>query len=808
MILSSSSTTSTTALPPPTMRGDELPWDLDAARIAIRSSRDETPTPPPPMTDVSVLRFSVRILSPTTTAMLQHVESAQRDGGGGGGGGGNAEEFDSDTDAVPGSDPGSPFQIQSIELCFNSDFSSSGRPISIRFATTLPNITHTLTPPSLAQPTPPHYIHEIPNILDLTRRDSCRGRPFAVLSWLCILSLLLLGLYLASLCIPLLSFLHYRHQDTAPPAATAPTGDRYILAFSNVTKRVPSFEKLLPLLRLRFSLASSLDDVLAAPTPDFGKAAHVSLRTHGDLTSFLWDRVPVEPHTGTEDLLLTSSLLGKRAASIAILWRRLCSQHLHASVFLDDITFALYLTEMAPPVADRNDKPQHDPKMDVADSSFYTRRLRDGLFTTKRVTWLGACQFCRNPDDDDTRTTTETSHDTTTTMPSTPAAWHFACLPQFCSLSTNSTIHKRQETTARNKHSRQNNDKKDGDEDAITSFLLEWAASQSARRFTALRSAPIDLNGEPIYHDNQHPFTEADEIASPDLPGEDHLFALLRQLVELIASIDEVVACINRRGILQHARRPRPINPSSTHTKRTFAVSRLAEWLFDSGPAAITAPTLEETEAAGIAYGVAFLSSFRNDTLLPLVRALGPIAAGASYACTLSTRLSLALDTQSAGQEAPVVNVVVEEEEEVAADGVPTSRRYAPPTATTTTTTTTINVQYVTRTTDIAVDVAALRAEFETMRATADRRERAREPRRQQQREAVIKAREKMKQEQERWRAEPDSFGPGPDATDEQSDALLLQDIAEGLSVGSMDRLADSLKGYRLSFTSDHEDQG
>ncbi|KAK1957371.1 hypothetical protein LY78DRAFT_686266 [Colletotrichum sublineola] len=734
--------------------------------------------------DVSVLRFSVRILSPTTRAILRrHIDDHDI----------HDDEFDSSADPDP-------LQIQSIELCFNADFSSSERPISIRFATTEPQITHTLTPPSLPQPTPPYYIHEIPNILDLTRPNTRRRHQPIIpsLSW-CIYTLSFFSLVLCLACLytPFLSLfplitqscqLHHHYQDAALPVATAAIGDRYVLAFSNATNRVSALEKLLPLLRLRFSLTLSLDNVLADPAPDFTKAADVSLRTYANLTSFLWNRFPAETHsdTDTENLLLATRLLAKRTANIAILWRRLCSQHLHALVFLEDVRFALYLIEMAPDPAGA---------AAAANSSFYTRFLREGLLSTERVTWLGTCHFC--PDLHDTPTTFTPSHGTS--MPPTPPAWHFACSPRFSLLFPNMTIYKQQETT-RDNQSRKNSSSYDN-KDAITSFLLEWAASQSARRFDALRSSPTDLDGEPLYPDNQHPFTEADEITEPYLPGEGNLFALVRQLVELVASIDEVVACLDGWGLLGLAH-PQPVK-SQTDTGGAFAVSRLAGWLSKLGPVAgpsSTTQTLEKAEAAGIAYGAAFFTSLRNDTLLPLVRSLGSIAAGASYACMLSTRLSIALNIQTAAHKAAVVNVFINN---TATNGVSTSHR-SPPTGTTT-----INVQYVSYTTDIAGDIAVLRGEFETMQATADREEQARGPRRQQQREAAIKARKEVKQELQRWQTESDFSGSGSDKTDRQSDTLL-EEIAEGLSTGSSSlyQLYDWVKEYRLPVASGHEDQG
>ncbi|KAL0929970.1 uncharacterized protein CTRU02_215179 [Colletotrichum truncatum] len=241
--------------------------------------------------------------------------------------------------------------------------------------------------------------------------------------------------------------------------------------------------------------------------------------------------------------------------------------------------------------------------------------IRAALFDADRDPFVAACRLC-DPAAAPVRFTYDPA------MPVSPPvrSWHFACLPDF--------IH----TVAGN--------------NTTAAFLLEWATTRSAQRFETLHDAPLDVDDNPLFPDNQHPFSEAEEVVSAKLPAEAAVFALTRHLAEVAVSIATLASLLVERGIITPVadttssdpyKPGQSGEPPSSENPRPVQRPWFSSWL------GYKPPEQAKTTSA-ISDNVNALSAIRNGTVIPVIRLIGQAAAGFGSVCVLSADVLRDLD--------------------------------------------------------------------------------------------------------------------------------------------------------------------
>ncbi|GJC86228.1 hypothetical protein ColLi_09066 [Colletotrichum liriopes] len=71
-----------------------------------------------------------------------------------------------------------------------------------------------------------------------------------------------------------------------------------------------------------------------------------------------------------------------------------------------------------------------------------------------------------------------------------------------------------------------------------------WAVARSAERCRAPRHPRLDVDGEPLNLNQEHPFNEAEDIVYYVVTAESEVFVLARNIVELAVAIDELPALV------------------------------------------------------------------------------------------------------------------------------------------------------------------------------------------------------------------------------------------------------------------------
>ncbi|WYZ36208.1 hypothetical protein EsH8_XI_000091 [Colletotrichum jinshuiense] len=572
---------------------------------SLHQQRSRRMTPPPPTAVVhpadcfSALRFSVKLPGPSSFPLRQDGLSRDADA--------NSElEADNDTD-VDADDAG---QLQSVELCFHYEFISTHEPISLHFDACGASSIVQYRESSLVvpTPTPPRFIHEFPAILDLTVPPSSpdpaiqgttAGRD-AALHVEMVPARDNISSFLSSPLLP--SFYGRSRRQSSSPivlSSTPSLGLALSLAFGlilgfllasllfMVTK--PIHRRILTIDRLRLSLIEPLQDLV-------GHHADADFFRHFDsLTQDVCLKARIlisaqasKSHT-REDVLLTCDHIGQRTILARSLWSDLGAQlHSERQRIVENLGFTARML--------RN---MHD----APESNNVTAVYRLTLLNAQLASWIESCHLCHPPPP---RPVAPPPHAAPPSLRDEVA--HYACDPALAPLFV--SVHNNSNAVE------------------IQSHLLRWALARSERRRMALRRPLIDLDGKPLFPNNQHPYDEADDVQETRLDDESTLLALTRHTLELYVALDELLA-----QLAQHV-----------------LGNALQQQHFHD---ALASPWEADFEHA-IRDGAALLADIRDTSILPHARRLSHASAGMARACVLLGELEAHIDElHRAGGQAP-----------------------------------------------------------------------------------------------------------------------------------------------------------
>ncbi|KAK1569552.1 uncharacterized protein LY79DRAFT_571691 [Colletotrichum navitas] len=491
---------------------------------------------------------------------------------------------------------------QCFELCFHAGFVPGPDPVSLHI---LPSgrIEHHDPAPLLRTPHPPYYIHELPDLIDLTHTaddaaittamapnpssSSSSNTPPRLVTWLLLITLYTIAVLTGGVVLG--RRLHPSNVEHLSPSSrpllSLPHAT-YVLDVAAVptTRPLSLYEDILSLERLHLAAKADIAEVMAT-SPDLGLNCELgklvsrmsrdifALNKHND------DNNPVVPTPPTlyADIKLTCQHISHRLMKLHRSLRALKA----ASLYHSDtkLFFTAWMLETA--------------AEDGYDATSLPLAYAKGLLDPERDVWQ-QCHFCSTPPP------APVDAYVTVLVPD----WHFACDMSFLNLSASLSSYPAA---------------------AINNYFKSWGKQQSARRFAALRNPPLDVDDTPMYPNNQHPFDEADEIHDALLPGESDLNGLVRNVVEISTAIDELLDLLGTLNIsavsgLQADNAPSP--PEVVSSKLWWQIPR-------SRPAPIAATDRQ----IRIRRGTARLVNLQNDLLTPLVRSLGRASASMTVAC-------------------------------------------------------------------------------------------------------------------------------------------------------------------------------
>ncbi|GJC89362.1 hypothetical protein ColLi_12200 [Colletotrichum liriopes] len=514
-------------------------------------------------------------------------------------------------------------QLQPIELCFHDDFvADAARPLSLHLAGHAPSrlLEYDFTL-ELPRPSPPYYIHEIPDVVDLTLAagHASPGTSYKTISFLVVLSRLVLafciGLAVGHTAAGVRSGggVYNDTPGNATARLAAHDGFTYALRSSNTTTPIGLYRSVLPLERLRLSLVEPVHDVLLAPTPtafrDLGQAIDYTCLN----VSSLFARMPHAAGRPTglatpRDLALTCRLLSHRLYSLQVPWARLRTSPLTpVASSIRKVSLTALLLESA-----------HD-------APSFVDAYRRGLFSPdSSPRTASVCRFCEpttsSPADEKDRykqgaggRKDDAAGDGEEDGPG-PSRWHFACDPSFGAFA--------QDTPPQ------------GASADMAAYLDAWGKRRSAGRRFSFQALSPEANAF-------GPLAGAADVSIPVLPSEGELLALTRHLVELSVGITELVHQLSTHGLGVAVSTPRETVPGFTATQAGFA-NRL--WGLLRPPSPEVHP-----EAASIDRDTARLLAFQRSTITPLIQTLGPAAAKTMHACALGSDLEVFLGALSRG---------------------------------------------------------------------------------------------------------------------------------------------------------------
>ncbi|GKT97639.1 hypothetical protein Ct61P_15489 [Colletotrichum tofieldiae] len=417
---------------------------------------------------------------------------------------------------------------------------------------------------------------------------------------------------------------HYIHELPDPRSTYA------FFVDNATTETLRLYDAVLPIERLRLSLLGApLQDTLATINPELISELDRTVRyTCRNTSSYLATEPPPSavPENLDRDIGLVCHSLSHRVRNFASSWRRLRTADSGNPV--GNLRFTAWMLDVA----------ARSGAGPTALAAAYSR----GLMNPDQAPWLATCQLCAPSPNTAGDAAADAAAPTSSLSPSASskswprppdvnvpvASWHFACDPAFSQL---------------------------GDQPAgssIMSFLLSWGRRQSDDRFATLRSACLDVDGEPLYPNNQHPFHEADDIHS-DLTFESDLLAMLRNLVELSTAIDDLIHLLRYRNLLP----PTNTSPPSGH-QQTDPKPRepLRNPWWHTIPSLLPVLTrlrtvpLAQREALAIRYGIEHMANIRNVTLVHTIRSLGVVAVGMTKACAMLAEQRIKIEELDAGR--------------------------------------------------------------------------------------------------------------------------------------------------------------
>ncbi|KAK2053698.1 hypothetical protein LY76DRAFT_649658 [Colletotrichum caudatum] len=452
-----------------------------------------------------------------------------------------------------GDDDNIPTAVQPIELCFHCDFVvDPDQPLSLHLSGPRREILYYHPPQAcLPRPSPPCYIHEIDDIIDLSLAHQTppppppslssvtppRGRLFAArtsnLVFLCVG--LLTGIVVAWL-------LHHGAFPSKPTPAVSsstnhvdsdssnkssstshdnskiirgPDGFIYNVRLVNRTEPLNLYRAAIPLDRLRRSLPEPLYDALAVPAEPLSLLADVGRLlsdTCLNATSFF---AHTKTHSDTRNITFACQHLHSRLSNLRALWvplRVTSAASLFESSSHGSPIAALLLREAS------------------NTASFLTAYREAFIFRpSEHLPWpVALCQFCSSkaatrdvvrPYDIIADSSNAHSNDSQTHH------WHFACDGSF---STSDPDNLPPLSVP-----------------GIVSRLESWARNQSARRYSGLQSAI----GKVALDRRLRQMLDMPDMALPVMPAEGELLAITRQVAELSMGIQELLERLSQYDI-------------------------------------------------------------------------------------------------------------------------------------------------------------------------------------------------------------------------------------------------------------------
>ncbi|KAJ0167502.1 hypothetical protein CTA2_2189 [Colletotrichum tanaceti] len=567
-------------------------------------------------------------------------------------------------------DDGGIQDTQCFELCFHPGFVPNPDPISLHMLSS-GRIEHHDPAPVLRTPRPPCYIHELPDLIDLTDTvdDATSATPVALHArstrpiMQSLLTMLLYTVVVLSSGLILGRRLHpsgthtvrphpraQRHEAapsdfTSFPASSLPPPPpphaTYVLDIDAepTIQALSLYNDVLPLERLHLAAEADVAEVMATD-PDLGLDCELNKlvsRVCRDV-SFLIDNELVPsvstPATIHADIKLTCQHIFNRFLKLHRPLRDLKATSPHNSHMDTKLSFAAWMLDTA----------VEGGYSSISLPQAYAKSLLD----PDREVWQ-QCRFCSSSG----------------LPPVDIADWHFACDPSFFNLSA--SLASRPAA-------------------AVNNYFTSWGKHQSARRFAALRNSPLDVDDTPLYPNNQHPFDEADDIHTW-LPNESPLNSLLRNIVETATAVDELLDLLGALNVSA-------VSGSQANDTK-LSLPEVSWWRrLRSQP---RSTPLASGRRDAIRQGTARLAQLQNDLLTPLVRSLGRASASMAMACAEADRQRARIGRLAAGRdwERPTAHIVED-------DGGALSS----------TNTVTVHVARTVFTADIAAEASVLHAEL------------------------------------------------------------------------------------------------
>ncbi|GKT82017.1 hypothetical protein ColTof4_14440 [Colletotrichum tofieldiae] len=520
------------------------------------------------------------------------------------------EATDPDMDADLYADLKTNTQLQQFELCFHHGFVASPLPVSLHFdGNGGDSVLRYPAPLVLTRPTPPSFIYEVHDILDLAGGEGVstpRDDPSQDHH------------HLAANSHSVVAHCH-RHRPEDPTQRSAPVG---------------IFQDMIGTERLRLSMSEMLletlsphnRDVLSRLSDATNKVCH---HLHVFLTTCEFSYKTPPSRNARHAHLLCQAL--KQRIHYAL--HLVPSLHIHLTDrWLPEIqrNFNFFALELQKLSNAGNDK--HGVGAGVEDViNVYKDLILNPWFST-RVSGLsnlcpGASRQWQQRQQQQQTPSSSTSSSRHMTVYSASAArisaegWHhFACDPSFPE-SFNLT------------------------DDGGTALrrLSAWAAARALHRDASVYdTAPFDGDGDALFPNNRPPYGRADDGVKMKLAKEDEVLALTRHVVEISFALGHVVGYIATDDMLRDA-----VQVGASHAAVKPSATALTWWNLWSGrlsPWPSPSPSFASDTKAAIRSGVEQWFEIKRTALEPLARNLSRASVGMSFAWAQTQALGSRLD--------------------------------------------------------------------------------------------------------------------------------------------------------------------
>ncbi|GJC90589.1 hypothetical protein ColLi_13427 [Colletotrichum liriopes] len=467
-------------------------------------------------------------------------------------------------------------QLQPFELCFHDDFlADDTRPISLHFHTS--STGHPLVtffPPLLtySTPSPPHYVHELPSIIDLTTsmtlessrspRSSSpafdyylapvlhhsesppsedhsdpRSRPLTgrrpsspttynnTPPWLLLLGIVIVALATAfCLAFTKTSCAHGPHPlNDETHCYQAHNDTPYQINTRHITAPLAIHVDAMRFFESQASLLQSLSSFMIQSN-DTGMELVMGDNVLSSLSTLL---INSEAVCRDAAVLVTLRSRADTADAIKTLCHGLFTHIHHTSDIWHQLQSELSNSWSNKALINLQYTVMLLRDVDAQNETDLAQTYRQALFGLEAASRVASCGLCQElspwplpfPPEDDPFVVPLTK-------------WHFACSPNFTQKVPPPDAGHGSPSSV-----------------DIAAHLQWWADSQSERRHETLQNPALDVDGEPRYPNDRHPILESDDVNDLNLPGEDDIFALTRHAFELRATAQHLLVILAGLGL-------------------------------------------------------------------------------------------------------------------------------------------------------------------------------------------------------------------------------------------------------------------